>query len=614
MKAVLYARVSTSEQAEKGYSLRQQSERLRGWCAENGHEVVESIEERGVSGTILERPGLGRALELVAEGAANLILAQDMDRISREPWHFGYLKAKLDEHGATIRTLDDSGDDSAESEFFRDIRRGMAKMERTVTARRTSRGRERRAREGKIVGAAAPPLGFTFNEDRTMLVVDEAGARLVHRIFRLMVEEGYGFNTVKKRMEGDGIPSPQGKKLWNTPILKDIIRGDVYRAHDRAELRAMVERGQLAADVYERTVRDAPQDSLFGIWWYGRDKVIRTGKLTPSGKPARRFVQRPLEECFAVPVPDLGVPREWVEKVRETTKDNMRPPSSGRRFWELSGGVVRCGCGRFMVAHTNTRSGRSRKGIAFHYICAHRRRNGAGSCEHGRFHKAEKIEDRVRGFVLRLLEDPEVLREKVMEGLRRERDALGDTEGEAAHLSSELEDSKAERRGYLRQNARGVLSDSELDGMLAGATERAATLEAELATLTGRRRAAKELDEYEDLLNEYLADLPHLLALPVKKRDGNGHRKPNEPLKPYALTPETAKPRMEEDREAMGRKFREVYDALGLRVFAHFDRTLVIEWGFDQRTMLAPDEPTGRKLPQPPEPGTGLPMSSDSHR
>ncbi|MGI8650932.1 MAG: hypothetical protein ACR2KW_11240, partial [Rubrobacter sp.] len=201
----------------------------------------------------------------------------------------------------------------------------------------------------------------------------------------------------------------------------------------------------------------------------------------------------------------------------------------------------------------------------------------------------------------------------VMEGLRRERDALGDAEGEAAHLRSELEDSKAERRGYLRQNARGVLSDGELDGVLAGATERAAGLEAELATLTGRRRAAKELDEYEDLLDEYLADLPHLLALPVKKRDGEGHRRLGEPLKPYALTPETSKPRME-DRDAMGRKFREVYDALGLRVFAHFDRTLVIEWGFDQRTMLAPEEPNGRELPQPTEPGTGLPISSDSHR
>lgn len=614
MRAILYARVSTAEQVEKGYSLRQQVQRLRDWCAENGHEVVEAIEERGVSGTILERPGLGRALELVAGGDADLLLAQDMDRISREPWHFGYLKAKLDEHGASLRTLDDSGDDSAESEFFRDIRRGMAKMERGITARRTSRGRERRAREGKIVGAACPPLGFKFNSDRTMLVVDEEGARLVNRIFRLIVEEGYGLNTVKKRMERDGIPSPQGKKLWNCPILRDVIQGDVYKPHSRSELQMMVERGQLAADVFERTVRDAPPETLWGVWWYGRDKVIRTGKLTPSGKPARRFVQRPLEECVAVPVPDCGVPREWVERARAAIKDNRRPPSSGRRFWELSGGALRCGCGRFMVAHTNTGGGNPNRKSQFHYVCAHRRRNGADSCEHGRYHQAGRTEDRVREFVLRLLEDPETLREGVVEGLRRERDALGDAEGEAAHLNAELEGLKDERRGYLRQNARGVMSDVELDGMLADADGRAGSLEAELAALAERLRTARELDGYEAMLDDYLADLPDLLTMPVWKRNGPGpeRRMPGEPLEPYLLTPENAKPRPERslDRDAMGRKFREVYDALGLRVFAHHDRTLVIEWGIGERHELAPGEPADREIPQP----TGLPMSSDSHK
>jgi DNA invertase Pin-like site-specific DNA recombinase len=136
--------------------VRQQADRLRSWAAEHGYEMVEVVEEVGVSGTValLERPGFSRLFDLVTGGEAAVVVAQD--RISREPWHFGYLKAKLEEYGATLRTLDDEADDSPESEFFRDIRRGMAKMERSVTARRTRRGREQRAREGKVVGAPRP--------------------------------------------------------------------------------------------------------------------------------------------------------------------------------------------------------------------------------------------------------------------------------------------------------------------------------------------------------------------------------------------------------------------------------------------------------------------------
>ena len=138
--------------------MRQQADRLRSWAAEHGYEMVEVVEEVGVSGTValLERPGFSRLFDLVTGGEAAVVVAQDQDRISREPWHFGYLKAKLEEYGATLRTLDDETDDSPESEFFRDIRRGMAKMERSVTARRTRRGREQRAREGKVVGAPRP--------------------------------------------------------------------------------------------------------------------------------------------------------------------------------------------------------------------------------------------------------------------------------------------------------------------------------------------------------------------------------------------------------------------------------------------------------------------------
>ena len=65
-RAVLYCRVSTEEQARHGFSLRQQAEALKAWCAVEGYEVAEVVEDPGYSGAHLERPGLDRVRDLVA--------------------------------------------------------------------------------------------------------------------------------------------------------------------------------------------------------------------------------------------------------------------------------------------------------------------------------------------------------------------------------------------------------------------------------------------------------------------------------------------------------------------------------------------------------------------
>ena len=156
--------------------------------------------------------------------------------------------------------------------------------------------------------------------------------------------------------------------------------------------------------------------------------------------------------------------------------------------------------------------------------------------------------------------------------------------------------------------------------MLAELSERTEALEADLAGLAGRRTSARELDRHAALLDEFLADLPDLLALPVHEKPGpEPGGGPGSPV-PYRLTPETAKPRPGVDRDTMGRKLREVYEAIGLGVVAQKDGTLVIEWGPGQRreSRPAPGEPQsrpgpGRLVPEPPG-GVGLPASSDSQR
>ena len=74
-QAILYARVSTDEQAKSGYSLAQQLEALREYAAREGYKILEEVEDPGQSGASLERLGMDRVRDFVAAGDVSVVLA-----------------------------------------------------------------------------------------------------------------------------------------------------------------------------------------------------------------------------------------------------------------------------------------------------------------------------------------------------------------------------------------------------------------------------------------------------------------------------------------------------------------------------------------------------------
>jgi len=143
-RAILYARVSTDQQARSGYSLVQQLEALRAYAAREGYQVLEEVEDRGESGATLERPGLDRVRDSVAAGGVCVVLAQDRDRFSREPAYLYLLREEFAAHGTRIKSLNDRGDDSPEGQLTDGILDQLAKFERAKTAERSRRARNRK--------------------------------------------------------------------------------------------------------------------------------------------------------------------------------------------------------------------------------------------------------------------------------------------------------------------------------------------------------------------------------------------------------------------------------------------------------------------------------------
>src|ERR671913_544603 len=211
-RAILYARVSTDEQARSGYSLAQQIEALREYAAREGYEVLEEVSDPGQSGASLERPGMDRVRDLVAASGVSVVLAQDRDRFSREPAYTYLLKREFEEYGCKMRALNDRGDDSPGGELRDGVFDQFAKFERAKTAERTRRGKLRKAQEGKILAGRHITYGFKLNEERDAYVVDEEAMRVVRRIFYLLGVERVSINGVRRILEREGVKTPSGRE------------------------------------------------------------------------------------------------------------------------------------------------------------------------------------------------------------------------------------------------------------------------------------------------------------------------------------------------------------------------------------------------------------------
>ena len=238
-RAILYARVSTDEQARSGFSLAQQIEALREYAAREGYEVLEEVSDPGQSGASLERPGMDRVRDLVAAGGVSVVLAQDRDRFAREPAYHYLLKRAFEEHGTKIRALNDRGDDSPEGELTDGILDQLGKYERAKINERSRRGKLQKAREGKVMAGHRVKYGFKLNATRDGLLVDEGKMANVRRIFR-MVAEGHSLNAVHRAFDRERIPTPGGGKRWDRAFFRIAILDEVYKPHTYEEIKELV--------------------------------------------------------------------------------------------------------------------------------------------------------------------------------------------------------------------------------------------------------------------------------------------------------------------------------------------------------------------------------------
>jgi site-specific DNA recombinase len=184
MLTVAYCRVSTEEQAEEGFSIKGQADKLRVYAELHDLGDVVVITDPGLSGKNLERPGLQRVLEMVANGHVGHVLVWRLDRLSR---NLGDLIALADTFGQSNVALHSFTErldlSTATGRMFYNVLGSFAQFYREQLGENVRMGMHQAIRQGRWINRAK-----TGYDMRDGVLVRNEQAALVRAIFRLRAE------------------------------------------------------------------------------------------------------------------------------------------------------------------------------------------------------------------------------------------------------------------------------------------------------------------------------------------------------------------------------------------------------------------------------------------
>lgn len=228
-----YARVSTSEQAERGKSIEDQLAKLGREAKSRGGTLVKTFADPGCSGSTLKRPQLAALLAFCREGGADAVLVVDTDRLARKTEHHFAIKAQLRKCNVRVESLNQPMiDDTPEGVFLDTILAATNALYPQITGRKTSLSMAEKAAAGWWPGPAR--LGYrnadnpipTSANDRRILVPHETKGPLVTQAFSLYAGGKYSLQSLCAEMEARGLRSVTGGRVTKTTMRKML--GDPF--------------------------------------------------------------------------------------------------------------------------------------------------------------------------------------------------------------------------------------------------------------------------------------------------------------------------------------------------------------------------------------------------
>lgn len=235
MKAALYARVSTTRQAERQLSIPDQLRQMREWCQREGYEVTAVFKDEGASATDDRRPEFQQmmAQAYAKPPAFDVIVVHSLSRFFRDHLELGIHDKNLRKNKVKLISITQQTDDDAHGELIRTINAVFDGYQSKETAKHTLRSMLENARQGFHNGSK-PPFGFRVKdirlegrkEAKKILEIDLEEAEVVRQMFKLYLETSNGVKGVAAYLNERNIL--RRGNLWGNTTIHDILTNRLY--------------------------------------------------------------------------------------------------------------------------------------------------------------------------------------------------------------------------------------------------------------------------------------------------------------------------------------------------------------------------------------------------
>ncbi|WP_188517771.1 recombinase family protein [Alsobacter metallidurans] len=321
MRAAIYARYSSDNQSER--SIADQISLCRAFIDDRGWTVSSAYSDRAQSGSSRFRPEYQRLLADVRSGIVDIVVAEALDRLSRDQEDVAALFKALTFASVKLFTVAEG----EISELHVGLKGTMNALFLKDLAAKTHRGLRGRVEQKRSAGGRCFGYQVVKESDargepiRGGRVIDAAEADVVVRIFEKFAH-GASPRAIARSLNEAGVAGPNGG-----PWLDTTIRGHAARGT-----------GILRNELYAGRL----------VW--NRQKFVKdpaTGKRISRPNPPSQWIVEPVPELRIVP-DELW--QAIAQRLTDITASDASQAVRESRFWEkrrprhILTGLVTCGC------------------------------------------------------------------------------------------------------------------------------------------------------------------------------------------------------------------------------------------------------------------------------
>ncbi len=331
--AAIYARYSSDLQSDA--SIEDQVRLCREHAEREGLTVVECYSDHGISGATLLRPGVQALLQDTITGKYDVVIAEALDRLSRDQEDIAHIYKRLTFADTTLVTLSEG----KISELHIGLKGTMSALFLKDLADKTRRGQRGRVEKGKSGGGNSYGYdvvrqvsedGLPIRGDRR---INDRDASIIRRIFNEYAA-GASPRTIARTLNEEHVPGPSGKGWGPSTIHGNPVRGT----------------GILNNELYIGRL----------VW-----NRLRYVKDPETGKRISKL--NPKEDWVIIETPQSRIIDQGLWDAVKTRQESMKASRFGKgkpAFWDrrrpkfLFSGLMRCSvCGGGVVNFNKERVG-----------------------------------------------------------------------------------------------------------------------------------------------------------------------------------------------------------------------------------------------------------------